>query len=175
MIGKIFAGFIVVTGLIFGAVMYYMQVYYYYDPVQATGTDDVQLTLLASQKPEAILYENFEGTDGSSSPIRYRACFTTSMSQPMLSETYVAYDHPEPLNGPKWFDCYNAQDVGAALENGEALAFMGTENIEYGVDRVVAILPDGRGFVWHQINKCGKVVFDGKPVPATCPPKPESY
>jgi hypothetical protein len=172
-IGKLLAGFIVITALAAGVAMYYLQVYAYYDPVKATGLDDVQLTLLASDQPEAILYEDFEAIDATSSPIRYRACFTTSMSHPLLSETYVSYDKAEPLVAPGWFDCFDAKEIGAALENGEALAFLGTRNIEYGIDRVVAVMPDGRGFAWHQINACGEVVFDGKPAPDFCPPKPE--
>ncbi len=51
---------------------------------------------------------------------------------------------------------------------------MGVENVQYGIDRVVAILPDGRGFVWHQINRCGEVVFRGDAAPEGCPPPPES-
>lgn len=173
MIGKLVAGFIMVTGLAAGIAMYYLQVYAYYEPVVATGTDDVMLTTIVSEAPEPILYEDFEAIDATSSPIRYRACFTTTMSHPLLTETYVSYDQAEPLVAPDWFDCFDAVEIGKALENGEALAFLGTENIEYGIDRVVAILPDGRGFAWHQINKCGEVVFDGLPVPANCPPKPE--
>ncbi len=91
----------------------------------------------------------------------------------MLTETYVIYDDAVPLNAPGWFDCFDAAEIGAALENGEALAFLGTENISYGIDRIVAVLPDGRGFAWHEINTCGKLAFDGEDLPATCPPKPE--
>ncbi|SFL60821.1 DUF6446 family protein [Shimia aestuarii] len=172
--GKLLAGFIVVVAFISGIAMYYLQVYAYYDAVPASGTDDVQLTVMASGQPEPILYENFEAIDSESSPIRYRACFTTTMSSGLLTETYEAYERPEPLVAPGWFDCFDAKEIGYALEEGEALAFLGTENVVYGVDRVIAILPDGRGFAWHQINRCGEVVFDGKPAPEGCPPAPES-
>jgi len=43
------------------------------------------------------------------------------------------------------------------------------------VDRVLAIYPDGRGYAWHQINRCGKIVFDGQPAPADCPSPPQGY
>ena len=114
-----------------------------------------------------------EGIDADSSPLRYRACFTTPMSTAMMTETYVLYDDAVPLNAPDWFDCFDATEVGEALESGQALAFMGTENIVYGFDRVVAVMEDGRGFVWHQINHCGEEVFDGNPPPPGCPPPPE--
>ncbi|PSL18848.1 DUF6446 family protein [Shimia abyssi] len=172
MSGKIFASFVVVTAIVAGIAMYWLQVYAYYDEVPVTGTDDVQMTSQATKRPEAVSYEAFQAIDSDSSPIRYRACFTTSMSVGMMTETYVTYENPEPLVAPKWFDCFDAKEVGFALEEGEALAFMGTENVLYGIDRVVAVLPDGRGFVWHQINKCGEVVFDGKRAPEGCPPKP---
>ena len=173
MTGKILAGLIVATALVAGVAMYYLQVYAFYDTVSASGQDDVEMTLLATGEPEAILYEDFEAIDSTSSPIRYRACFTTSQSLPMMTETYEAYDHAVPLVAPGWFGCFDAKEVGRALETGEALAFLGTKNIEYGIDRVVAVMSDGRGFVWHQINKCGEVVFDGRPAPENCPPKPE--
>ncbi|WP_137702986.1 DUF6446 family protein [Marimonas lutisalis] len=173
MSGKIVAGFIVVISLIAGAAIYYLQVYAYYDEVVATGTDDVMLTSLTSGRPEPILYDDFKAINADSSPIRYRACFTTAQSIPMLTETYEPYEAAEPLVAPGWFDCFDAVEIGEALERGEALAFLGQHNIEYGIDRVIAVLPDGRGFAWHQINHCGEEVFDGKPAPADCPPKPE--
>ena len=66
-------------------------------------------------------------------------------------------------------------EVGAALEEGTALAFMGEENLEYGIDRIVAVAEDGRGWVWHQINHCGEKVFDGQPAPEDCPTPPDRY
>lgn len=171
--GKLIAGLIVVVSLLGGFAMYYLQEVYYYEPVMVNGIDDVQITLLVTGDPEAILYEDFEAIDATSSPIRYRACFTTPMSHPLLSETYVAYGRGVPLVAPKHFDCFDAKEIGLAIEQGKALAFMGTENFYYGIDRVVAIMEDGRGFVWHQINQCGEKAFDGLPVPKGCPSVPK--
>jgi hypothetical protein len=170
--GKLVGGFIVVAALIFGAVVYYFQEYGYYQTVKADGVDDVMLTPLVSEQPEPIIYDNFQAVDADSSPIRYRACFTTTQSLAMMTETYVTYDNADPLNAPNWFSCFDAQKIGTALVSGEAVAFLGQANIQYGIDRVVAVFPDGHGYVWHQINHCGKVVFNGKPVPEGCPPKP---
>lgn len=176
MIGKILASMIVLTAALGGAAIYYLQVYAYYDTVAPTGTDDVQMTSLSSAEPEPILYDAFRAIDADSSPIRYRACFTTTSSLAMLSETYAPYtEGAEPLNAPGWFDCFDAEEIGAALENGEALAFLGERDIEYGVDRVVAVMRDGRGYVWHQLNHCGAEVFDGNLAPADCPTPPEGY
>jgi len=170
--GKIAALVIAMSAIVAGGLMYYLQVYGYYTEVPATGVGDVQLTSVTSGEPEAILLENFKAIDADSSPLRYRACFETPMSQALLTETFELYDAPVPLNAPGWFDCFDAEEIGRALEEGNMLAFLGTANITYGFDRVVAIGPDGRGFVWHQMNNCGKEVFDGNPPPEGCPPPP---
>ena len=174
--GKLIAGAIVVTGIIAGFAMYYLQVYHFYDEVPASApAAEIRLTNLATGEPETVLAEGFEGIDANSSPVRYRACFTTPMSVAMLTETYVVHEDPVPLVAPGWFDCFDAKAIGAALERGEAFAFMGEENITYGIDRVIAIYPDGRGYAWNQINHCGEKVFEGKPAPEGCPEPPEKY
>lgn len=169
MSGKIIAGFIVVISLIAGAAIYYLQVFAYYETVEPNGTDDVVLTSMVSGQPEPILYDGFEAIEATSSPIRFRACFKTSQSIAMLTETYEPYEGAEPLVAPKWFECFDAKEIGYALEAGEAVSFLSEKDVHYGIDRVVAVLPDGRGFVWHQINECGAEVFDGKPLPDGCP------
>ncbi|WP_294611165.1 DUF6446 family protein [Roseovarius sp.] len=175
MTGRILAGVILITALVAGVAMYYLQVYHFYEEVAMTGTDDVQLTSLVTGEAEPVLYDGFQAIDADSSPIRYRACFTTTMSNAMLSETYEIYETAEPLTAPGWFECYDAKAIGHALEEGRALAFLGQRDISYGVDRVVAITDDGRGYVWHQINRCGAVVFDGQRAPDDCPTPPEGY
>lgn len=157
------------TALIAGAAIYYLQVYAFYDQVPATGTADVQLTGLASGRAEPILYDAFEAIDSESSPIRYRACFETTMSHALLTETYELYDGAEPRVAPGWFGCFDADTIGAEIANGTALVFTGQRNIEYGIDRVVAITEDGRGYVWHEINECGDKAYDGSPLGDDCP------
>ena len=89
-------------------------------------------------------------------------------------EVEVPYPDATPLNTPGWFDCYDAGALTQALEDGTALAFLGEGNFIYGFDRIVMVGQDGRGYAWHQINPCGEAVYDGDPVPDTCPPPPES-
>jgi hypothetical protein len=60
---------------------------------------------------------------------------------------------PVPLVAPGWFDCFDAEAIGTALERSEGTALMGTPEIRDGVDRIVALFPDGRGYVWHQLNE----------------------
>jgi len=171
--GKFLVSLIVISAIFAGAGMYYFQVYAFYEPVaQSSPGAEIRLTRLDGVA-EPIATEGFEGIDADSSPIRYRACFTTTLSQTTLNDTYVVYDAAEPLTGPGWFSCYDAATVGGDLETGAVTAYLGEENITYGVDRVVAIYDDGRAFVWHQLNVCGRKVFDGEPAPQGCPPVPE--
>ena len=146
--------------------MYYAQVYGFYDEVTQA---DVRLTTNATGTRETILFDAFEGIDAYSSPIRYRACFTTPTSLATLTETYELFDGAEPLNAPYWFDCFDAEALGAELAAGTALAFAGERNFEYGIDRVVAITADGRGYIWHQVNECGDKLYDGSPAGDDCP------
>jgi hypothetical protein len=171
--GKLAAGAIVVSSLLAGVAIYYLQVYAFYEEVVFEPGNEIRLVPVASDQPEAILAENVQGIDGSSSPIKFRACFTTPLSQAMLSETYRLYDTPEPTIGPSWFSCYDAMAIGTALEAGEALAFLSEPLQDYGMDRVVAVFPDGRAFAWHQINECGKAHYERRDLPAGCPPVPE--
>lgn len=170
--GKFVSIVILLCALVAGGAMYYLQVYHFYAPVEANGTTDVMLTEQQSGEVKAVSYQSFDAIDAYSSPIRYRACFTTDMTLEELNGKYETYERAEPLVAPGWFSCFDAVEIGAALESGRAAAFLGIRDITYGIDRVVVITEDGKGFVWHQINRCGAVVFDGDPVPADCPEPP---
>ncbi len=171
--GKVIGIILIATGVFGGAGVYYLQEYGFYETIEATSDDMVQLTSVTTDAPESILFSDFQAIDADSSPIRYRACFTTPQSLAMMTETYELYDTPTPLNAPGWFDCFDADAIAEALDTGTAFAFMGTENVTYGIDRIVAIHENGRGFVWHQINECGEEVFDGNAPPEGCPTPPE--
>ena len=152
--GKFVAGGIVAVALLAGAAIYYLQVYAFYEPVAANSdASDVKLTGIVSGTPEPILIADFQGIDANSSPLRYRACFTVQNSIAMLTETFEFIEDAVPLEAPGWFECFDADAIGAALEAGEAFAFLGVADISDGVDRVVAVLPDGRGYSWHQLNE----------------------
>lgn len=169
MSGKIMGLFIMLSALLAGAGLYYVQVYGFYE---AVADEDVALVSLNTDAPETILFDGFQAIDAESSPIRYRACFTTTLSLPYLTESYVLVDKMSPRNAPGWFDCFDAAAIGAELQAGTALTFLGQKNIAYGVDRIVAITQDGRGYVWHELNDCGEKSYDGTVVGEACPPHP---
>ncbi|MAU46863.1 MAG: histidine kinase [Yangia sp.] len=170
MSGKILAIAIVVSALLFGAGVYYFQVYYYYAAVE-DDAGQVFLTPLGGGAPEHIAYAGFEGIDATSSPIRYRACFTTPERPQALDERFERYGDGEPRNAPFWFSCFDAEEIGRMIETGEAHVYIAQRNIEFGIDRVVAVAEDGRGYVWEEINECGDKAYDGTPLGEDCPPR----
>ncbi|MEM1235923.1 MAG: DUF6446 family protein [Pseudomonadota bacterium] len=166
MAGKLITVLLCLVTLAVGGGVYYAQVYGFYEEV---ADERVEITGLVSGIPEDIIFDDFQAIDAGSSPIRYRACFTTPMSLAMLTETYETFEGAEPLTAPGWFDCFDARALGDELDAGTAIAFAGTRNLEYGIDRVVAVTEDGRGYVWHQVNECGDKLYDGTPAGDDCP------
>jgi hypothetical protein len=150
--GKLVGGFIVFVALATGIAVYWLQEYAYYHEAAFNPGAEILLTPIESDQPEVILAQNVQGIDAESSPLRFRACFETPLTQGMLTETYRAYEGAEPLNAPSWFDCFDAAAIGAALESGEALAFLSLEGIAPDVDRVVAVFADGRAYAWQQFR-----------------------
>lgn len=149
--GKFISGGIVMIAAIAGVSMYWLQEYAYYTDAAFVSGQEITLTPIESGVPEPILVENISGIDADSSPLRFRACFTTPLTLAMLTETYQIYPHPVPLIGPTWFGCFDANKIGEALESGEALAFLSKSSIAPQIDRVVAVFPDGRAYAWHQV------------------------
>lgn len=153
MTGKLLAAFTVIAALLAGAGIYYTQVYAFYETLPADApAARITLVNLATDAPEAIAARDVQAIDSDSSPLRFRACFKTPLSQAMLTETFEIAENAVPLTGPGWFDCYDAKAVGEALESGDAIAFLAQRDIHDGVDRIIAVFPDGRGFAWHQLN-----------------------
>ncbi len=170
--GKLIASAIVLICLIGGAAIYYLQIYGFYREVPVSGVMDVQMVRLSDGTSTPIEHAEFRAIDADSSPIRYRACFTTSLSLGQARALYVAAPDAEPRNAPGWFGCFDAEAIGEAIKGGTAVTFLSKKNIAYGVDRVVAITADGHGYSWHTFNDCGAKDYDGTVVGEECPPPP---
>lgn len=166
--GKVVGGGLLISGAIAGLALYYLQVYGFYTEVEAP-VEGIALIPLSGGASDPIPTDAFQAIDADSSPIRYRACFTTPSSLALLTETYQLAPHAAPRNAPRWFDCFDAADIGAQLETGTARAFLSRKNIHYGVDRIVAVTEDGRGYAWHELNDCGEKTYDGTVVGEECP------
>ncbi len=159
------------TAAVAGVGMYYLQVYAYYEELTPEQVGPIHLA--APDGAETLAVSDLRAIDSDSSPIRFRACFTTREPLDAIAARAIPYEGAAPRIAPDWFDCFDAEAIGEALEAGEAQAFLSVPDLRYGIDRVIAVLPDGRGFAWHEINACGEVVFDGDPPPEGCPPLPE--
>ena len=154
--GKIAAGSIVAVAALVGGAVWYLQNYAFYTPVNFTPGSEIALTPITSDTPEPIAVKDVQGIDSDSSPLRFRACFTTQMTLATLTEGYKVYDGATPLYAPRWFTCFDAEKIGAAILSGQAVAFLGQKNIvpnqdSVEIDRVIAVFPDGRAFAWNQL------------------------
>ncbi len=171
MSGKIVGLVILLSAALGGGLLYYLQIYGFYEEVAAA---DVSVTLLNEEgAPEVIEVSDLRAIDAGSSPIRFRACFSTALRPGALAGYRTAPD-VIPRNAPGWFDCFDAEAIANQLASGTAVAFVGQKNIQYGVDRIVAISQSGQGFVWHELNDCGEKAYDGTVVGEDCPPRPSS-
>lgn len=148
--GKIMASMLVLVAILAGVAAWYLQVYGFYEDVdELTGAQEIVVTLAdGSTRPVAI--KDFKAIDASSSPIRYRACFTVD---PAEVADAAPYPDATPLNGPGWFQCYSSKALTLDLEAGNAKAILGQSEVRPDVDRVLIVYPDGRAFAWHQINE----------------------
>ena len=144
--GKLLASALVLSALAAGAGMWYAQEYAFYDRLPPQG----ELAALAADgAPVSLALRDFQGIDGSSSPIKWRACMTLD---PAAAAALPVFDRPTPLIGPGWFSCYDAGRLTADLASGAATARLVQPEMRPDVDRIIAVYPDGRAFGWQQIN-----------------------
>lgn len=169
--GKFTAAAIVLAALAAGVGIWYTQTYAYHVP--APAQDQITLTTLQGGT-EGLPVTDFTGIRSESSPLGFRACFKLTEPPRGFTETYDRPADRAPTIAPGWFDCFNARQIGEDLAARGAIALMGTKNIAYGVDRIVALYPDGTGYAWHQLNNCGHKAYDGTVVGEACPPRPDA-
>lgn len=146
MSGKIFVLGLIIPAVLAGALMYYLQIYAFYE--RLPGTTILRVTTETGPQPLSVAA--FEGIDATSSPLRFRACVQLADLAELGSATPAT--KPEPLTAPSWFDCFDARAIGQALQRGEATAWLSEREIARGVDRIIAVYPDGRAYAWHQLN-----------------------
>ena len=166
--GKLVAAAILGSALLVGGGIWYAQTRGYYAPVEGPVTltlaaSDGSLTTLPATEVRAIASD--------ASPLGFRACFATPLDQASLGATIAveARGDAEPTIAPGWFPCFDAGEVADLLASGGARAYTAFPNARFGVDRIVALAPDGRGWAWHQLNECGERSYDGTPVGEACP------
>ncbi|MEM9795291.1 MAG: DUF6446 family protein [Pseudomonadota bacterium] len=165
--GKFAVLLILLSTLIGGVAIWYTQTRAFWSeidgPVTLTLATEDGLTTLPAQDVRAIA--------STSSPLGFRACFQHLVQMDALGSDLPVTPMPDaaPTIPPDWFDCFDAPAIGALLAGGDARAFLAYPNVAYGVDRIVALAPDGRGWAWHELNDCGRKAYDGTPVGQACP------
>lgn len=148
MSGKTVALILLICAVATGAGVYYMQVYGFYSTIQ-TGPDRIAVPDGAGGQA-TLPVRDYSAIDATSSPLRYRACFATD---PAALADVAPFAHPTPLIGPRWFDCFDAGRLTADLQSGLATAYLLQADFRPGVDRVMALYPDGRAYEWRQLNE----------------------
>lgn len=147
MSGRFFMSAFIIGVLIFGAAMWYFQVYAYYETVEDIETVQVQ--------GRAVSVSDYRGIDATTSPNKLRGCFTVD---PQEFEGVPLAENPEPLTPPSWFDCFDAEQLSRDLASGAATAYLaGDETPEgavgYEVVRMIAVYPDGRAYLWRHYRE----------------------
>ncbi|QPH54825.1 DUF6446 family protein [Pontivivens ytuae] len=144
--GKMLAGGLLGFAVLFGAVLWWFQIYAYYEETEAES--------IAVQGRE-IAVSDWRGIDATTSPNKLRACFTV---EPAAFEGVPLASNPDPLLAPGWFDCFDARAIAADLEAGRATAYLAEDEtqagaVDYEILRMIAVYPDGRAFMWRHYRE----------------------
>lgn len=96
---------------------------------------------------ETFAVRRWQGLASPDSPAALRACFVLQREIQAAPEL-----NPRPPDAPEWFKCFNSGFIAEALASGEGKAYVAARNDPPGYDRIVAVLPGGRMFMWAQPN-----------------------
>jgi hypothetical protein len=98
---------------------------------------------------ETVPVAGYDGIDATSSPLKLRGCFRID---PAAAADLPPAPEATPLTAPFWFRCFDAGRLTDDLAAGLARAYDIGRNQPDGFDRMLAVYPDGRGYVWRQLN-----------------------
>lgn len=146
--GKIAIVTLLGGGIAAGAGVWYTQEYAFFDRIDP-ASPEARITVETTSGPVPLALTDFEGINADSSPIRWRICGRAET----LPEGMIPAPASQPLNGPRWFSCYDAPRIGADLQSGAATAFLAQSEVRPDVDRILAVYPDGRVYGWHEYNE----------------------
>ena len=139
--GKIFVALLLIFTILFSLVLYYFQVFAFYK--KDDGLQSIQVF------SESVPVKDYRGIDSDSSGLKLRGCF---MVDPEEFSKFPILVEATPLSAPFWFHCFDHIKIQKAIDSGLAKAFLVHENEKDGIDRVVAVYPDGTAFQWRQLN-----------------------
>ncbi|SET86615.1 DUF6446 family protein [Oceanicella actignis] len=143
--GKVVAIGLIAFAAAFGAAMWWSKTRAFYEPMApAAEVTAAGLTLAV---------EDFEGIDAPTSPLKMRACFRLTPAAAAALDALAPAPDPRPLVAPGWFECFDAGALTRDLEAGAARAVIAERDAPEGFDRIIAYRPDGRAFMWRQLNE----------------------
>lgn len=132
--------FLAVIGVL-AVVLVYTQYYAYYDRVSGVDT--------LGDHGADIAVSDYQGLNATSSPLKLRGCFT---ADPAAFAQIPPPATATPLTPPPWFRCFDAKALTEDLAAGRAAAHLLSTDRPEGFDVLAAIYPDGRGYLWSQLN-----------------------
>ncbi|MEM7743127.1 MAG: DUF6446 family protein [Pseudomonadota bacterium] len=125
--------------------LWYTQFYAWYEELP-------QQPLFIADREVAV--ESWQAIDGASSPLKLRICVTvTPETATRLANILEVSEPGDPLVPPDWFDCFNAKEISRDMEAGRAtFHILGPSSFD-GVMDVMALYPDGRAFLWRELDE----------------------
>ena len=139
--GKLFVILLLVFTIGFAVALYYFQVFAFY--YKSDGLKSISVL------DRNISVQNYRGIDSATSGLKLRGCFKV---EPKEFTKIPRLLNATPLSAPSWFTCFDHVKIQKAIDAGSAKAYLVSENEKDGIDRVVAVYPDGTAFQWRQLN-----------------------
>lgn len=129
---------------VFLAALVWTQLFAYYQ--RQEGVDTLAIA------GEAVPVADYQGIDSASSPLKLRGCLAIDPAAVARLAPPPAPD-ATPLTAPFWFRCFDAGRLTADLASGAARAYDIGRDAPEGFDVMLAVYPDGRAYVWRQMNE----------------------
>ncbi len=98
---------------------------------------------------KSIAISDYDGIDATSSPLKLRGCFRID---PVSVVSLPVAPDATPLVAPFWFGCFDARALTRDIAAGKATAHLVARDTPDGFDMMIAVYPDGRGYLWRQLN-----------------------
>lgn len=137
---RLIQGFLVFLA-VFAAALIYTQFFAYYE-----RQDEVDTIRIGDAD---VPVSDYQGIDSTSSPLKLRGCFRID---PAAVAALPAATDATPLTPPFWFDCFDTGRLSDDIVAGTASAYALTRDAPKGFDEMIAVYPDGRGYLWRQLN-----------------------
>lgn len=126
---------------VFAVALVWFQEFAFYERQPAVAT----LPVAGRQVPVS----DYQGIDAVSSPLKLRGCLRID---PAAVAGLDPAPDATPLNPPSWFRCFDSGALTADLAAGAATAYAIGRDDPPGFDRMLAVYPDGRAYLWRQLG-----------------------